>query len=314
MKSFTVLGLFSVAAFALATAACGDEPGSSSSDNNNGGSANSGGGSAGSGAGAGMNGGAGPTCEAPAPPHAAQQFTVDSAAATIMGTDGTPAAGITFKVCGTDICSDIVNTDAQGDASVSPQIPFIDPRVVYGSGKTHAEFAVFLENTDVVLNYPLIHAITLPTYAQGAAMAPGMDVSNNGVTLSIPADAVIDHDNLLYSEESQRVFRTNTLETGLFNFPAIDASGLNIEVVVALAPNNTVICPKATLTVPNAGSWNPGDGVDFYVHGHLTFKHYAPYGEWTKVAEGTVSADGQTIRTNDGEGIELLSTYGLVRQ
>jgi hypothetical protein len=42
--------------------------------------------------------------------------------------------------------------------------------------------------------------------------------------------------------------------------------------------------------------------------------HYAPYGGWEKVAEGTVSADGVTITTHDSEGIELLSIYGLVLQ
>jgi hypothetical protein len=262
-------------------------------------------------------GGSGPICEPTAPTagHCVDAFDFNTATALILGTDGAPAGAITTKVCGCDQSGLPMATDAQGNAGVSgPSTDAVDLSFVYGTGKTHAEFVVPLDPATNDIDFGTIHAITLAPFAQGAAIAPGTDVSHGGVTLSIPADASLDHDNLLYPQATERVFRTNTVLDADFNFPAVDDSGLDIEVLVALAPHNTIVCPKAALTVPNLAGWAPAAGVDFYVHGILTFNHYAPYGGWEKVAEGTVSADGVTITTRDGEGIELLSIYGLVLQ
>ena len=112
--------------------------------------------------------------------------------------------------------------------------------------------------------------------------------------------------------ENEVDFRTNTVDASLFNFPAVTSSGLNIEVVVGMAPVDTVVCPAAALTVPNTLGWTAGAEVEFYLHGTLTFEHWAPYGEWEKVAEGVVDGDGTSITTKDGEGIHLIGTYGLV--
>jgi hypothetical protein len=75
-----------------------------------------------------------------------------------------------------------------------------------------------------------------------------------------------------------------------------------------------VICPAAALTVPNLAQWDDGTVVEFYVHGVLIFDHYAPYGGWAKTAEGTVDPGGATISTHNGDGIELISVYGLVKK
>jgi hypothetical protein len=325
MKNFTVLGLVTVvfAAVSIATACGGDDEGSGGSGNttNTGAGTSTGGNAGGGGGGVGgdntmckdIDGAM--TCNSPDPAHDNAMFSIDGATAVIAGTDGSPAAAITTKVCGTNICSDIGQTDASGNAVVDSQgLGFIDPRFVYGGGKTHGEFAVMLDANDMNPAFGPVHAVTLPTFAEGVPMLPGMDVTSDGVTLSIPADADIDFDCLVYTDQSQLGWRANAVDAGQFNFPAVDTSGLNIEIVVALAPINTVVCPAAPLTVPNVAGWNANDAVDFYIHGHLTFNHYAPYGGWALVATGVVSADGATITTDAGQGIELLATYGLVRQ
>lgn len=319
MNQLRLFGAFAIAMAMSFAAACGDDEASTSSSNT-GGNPQGGSGATGAAGGTGggtSTGGAGPcdpitlACIAPEPAHLEQTLQINTIDAVVMGTDGSPANGITTKVCGTDICSDILSAEPDGSTSIPANGMFKDPRFVYGDGKEYGEMAVLLATADADRDFGQVHAIRLPDIASGAELVPGNDVTNSGITLSIPDGAVLDHDCLLYSED-ELTFRANAVDAGAFNFPAVDLSGVNIEVVVALAPINTVICPAAALTVPNVAGWTPGAEVEFYVHGHLTFKHYAPYGEWSKVAEGVVDGDGTTITTKAGEGIELIATYGLV--
>ena len=312
MKMHSVVGLIGAASLvSLLTLACGDDESGGAGSSAGGGTTTSQGGNGGNTTtGGNGSGGDGPTCDSPEPPHMNETFSINVLTATVMGTDGSPAAGTTTKVCGTDICSEIKAAEANGDTTINASQEFVDARFVHGNGKEYAEFAVILSGSEPNPAFGDVHVITLPSYAQGVAMEPGVDAVQNGVTLAIPADAVVDHDNLLYTDESQRVFRTESVLVSDFTFPAVDPS-LNMEMLVALAPINTVVCPAAALTVPNTAGFAAGATVKIYVHGHLTFKHYAPYGEWEQVATGVVSGDGQTISTADGEGIELLATYGF---
>ena len=230
-------------------------------------------------------------------------INVGTAAARVMGTDGSPAEGVTMKVCGTDICSEIKQTDANGMADIAANTDFIDARFVYGGGKTHSEFAVFISGDQPSITFPGdIHLITLPDYAQGITMTADAEHDSNGVILTTEPGTVFDHDTLLYMDESQHVWRANAVDPTGFNFPGVANAPANMEVLVGLGPNNTVVCPAAKLTVPNVAGWADGTMVDFWVHGHLTFKHYAPYGEWTKVSDGIV--ENGVVTTVDGQGIE----------
>ena len=166
---------------------------------------------------------------------------------------------------------------------------------------------VLLSATEPSPIFDTVHTIKLPEFSEGVPLAPG-DVTQNGVTLSIDDNATFDFDTLLFGDAAEQVFRAETVVVADFNFPAVDTS-LNMEMLVALGPQSTVVCPAAKLTVPNVMGWAANSAVGIYLHGNLTFKHYAPYGQWERIASGIVSADGASVSTTDG--IELLGLYGV---
>ena len=65
----------------------------------------------------------------------------------------------------------------------------------------------------------------------------------------------------------------------------------------------------------DVANWPPGASIDIYLHGTRTFRHWVPYGSWSRVVAGaTVSQDGDVIVTNPGRGIVMLGLFGLGRQ
>jgi hypothetical protein len=93
---------------------------------------------------------------------------------------------------------------------------------------------------------------------------------------------------------------------------AVDAA-LGLEIVVALAPSGAEVCPAAGLSVPNTAGWPAGTAVEFFLHGVEVEEEWAPYGGWTKVSGGEVSANGARVATTPGEGIPALSLVGIRR-
>ena len=59
------------------------------------------------------------------------------------------------------------------------------------------------------------------------------------------------------------------------------------------------------------GEWAAGAAVEFYIHGLDVGQEWAPYAGWAKVSDGKVSDDGTEVVTADGQGIPVLSTFGV---
>ena len=83
--------------------------------------------------------------------------------------------------------------------------------------------------------------------------------------------------------------------------------------VVALTPAATMMCPRASLRVPNSPDWPAGARAEFFLHGVDVAEEWAPYGGWAKVSGGAVSEDGTAIETDPNEGIPALSVVGIRR-
>jgi hypothetical protein len=77
---------------------------------------------------------------------------------------------------------------------------------------------------------------------------------------------------------------------------------------------DTFFCPAAMVTVPNTPGWAAGTAVEFYVHGLSVGQEHVPYGEWAKISDGAVSADGTTISTAAGGGLPVLSAFGIKKK
>ncbi|MEZ4442830.1 MAG: hypothetical protein R3B72_27285 [Polyangiaceae bacterium] len=335
-KLFGLMGMGAVALVLAAAACTSDETGTGGSSTGTATGSNTGG----SGTGTGMGTGgmeemcvdsAAPTCTSPDPAHEnITQTVTGTVTGTVVDVQGNPVDQLLTDVCGTNIClfgvtnsAGVMGVESMGNftAGIGTDQEFVDVRLLYGSGKRFAKMAARLP-TIADPTFGTINALNLPDVATGVDMAPncaiapngtqrsqGGDVTQGDVTLSIPADAALKHDIVVY-EESQMGFRSTVLDLsgGTYNFPAVDPA-LNLEVLVALAPINTTICPGAKMTFANTAGWAMGAEVEIFLNGTLTFNHYAPYGEWEKVAEGVVTAAG--VETKGAEDIKVLGTYGV---
>jgi len=306
--------LFVLVATVWPLAACSDGGSSSSSSTSSG----SGGGGATTAVGGGgssstsstsSGGGEGPTCPPTAPAHPGSEDYVGIVQGTVQDLQGTAAANILSDVCGTNMCLS-GKTNGQGSFFVDDgQTNMLeDVRLLWGAGLTFIKMSAELPSMPDA-DFGVINTVRLPDFAQGADLTEG-DNTQGDVTLTIAAGASIDIDGILYSDAAQRGFRTVSFKPSDGNFPSIDDS-LGLVQLYGLAPINTDICPAATMTVPNDAGWPANAAVEFYFHGTKTFAHWAPYGGWAKVSDGTVSGDGATVSTNDGEGIPELGLVGI---
>lgn len=298
-----------------ASAACDDDGdgGSTSSTSGTGGttsSSTSGTGGSTSGTGGSTSSGCGgmPTCTPPAPDHPGVTGSPGIVQGTIQSTEGGPAGEIPAEVCGTNQCLvTTVNGSGVFNENYNQTDELLDTRFLYGKGKHWVLMGADLPSmTDA--NFGTIDAVPMPAFSAGVAFADG-DVTQNGVTLTLEPCSDIKYP-IDWSDPNEQVFRAVMFSPSDGNFPGID-SNLNFEVMVALAPMPTSICPAAKLTIPNEPSLAANAEVEFLLYGTRTFQHWSEYGTWSVVSEGTVSADGNTITTNDGEGIPDLGLYGV---
>jgi len=185
----------------------------------------------------------------------------------------------------------------------------------YGKGFDFIKLAAPLPtNPSSPHDFGVIHTGRLPASgpelcSDGEKENPGQAASSAGVTLTVEQCAVVKIDTITYFDPAKRTFRAVRLPASATT-PAIDGS-LGLELVYGLAPIRTRICPAAKLTVPNGPGWNANAEVEFFIHGVDVPEYFSLYGGWTKVSEGSVSADGNTVSTNDGEGLPELGVVGI---
>jgi hypothetical protein len=294
----------------LVAAACGG--GGTGGTGGAGGSAGGAGGSAG-GAG-GLAGGAGgsggfagpPVCEGPGYGGNPDPVGVGTVTATLLDPDGAALDGVDVYVCGTDICTPPATSAAGGVVGLMVNSAVAKPAFKYGDGLTqYARFVQPIASGDTALGDT--YAIALP--AEGVALVPGQSATSGDVTLTLAANAEIEFD-LVVDDPSEELFRAATIDQDKAVPVAIDGT-LGLVQVYGVGPVETHICPAPGVTVPNDSGLAPGSAVEFYVHGVGVAQDFAPYGGWALVAAGTVSADGATISTNPGEGLPVLSAFGI---
>ncbi len=255
-------------------------------------------------------GGEGPVCDPSTPAHPGVEEIIDTVTGKVVDLGGAPVDNILTDVCGTNIClSGHTQPDGTFNVKGKADQPLVDVALIVGAGRKYAKMAGQLPSKPSA-DFGTISTVKLPDFADGVAMAPGSAATQNGVTLTIEAGASVKYDALVYGEDSERGLRVVTFKPGDGNFPLIDPA-LKLELMIGIAPINTVICPAPKLTFDNTEGWTAGAGVEFFYNGYNTFDHWAAYGGWTKVAEGKVSEDGKTVSTKDGNGIPELGMLGV---
>ncbi len=292
--------LFRALAFAVLALGCSSEPLDDS--------ASGGAGSTSNGSGAG-GGAPGMTCEtAGGYPTAAEAQFVGSVQAALVGTDGATPSDVSVQVCGLDLCIN-GSTEPGGAAFVSVGSDMKLPAFKYGDGVAFGKIALLLPVPTDSVDLGTVYVPALPL--TGAPISAGATSNSGGVELEVASGSTVTFDRLTYRTEAEQAFRAAELPVA--QAPDGLDPGLGFELYFALGPPDTEFCPPATLAVPNTANFPPGTKVDFYLHGLDVDAPYAPYGGFMKFSEGSVSEDGQSIRSAE-QSLPVLSLVAIKRQ
>lgn len=263
----------------------------------------------------GSTGGATARFECPPPgysePSAPQAF--DSLEAMVVDANGAGIPDLRAQACGIDLClngqtrpdGSVTITKTQNDTAIDK------PAFKYGTGREHAKFAFLLSGGPVyVLGTHTTAA--LPPAESSVPLVPGTEVASGGVILRLPDEMnPIEVEPFDFDTPELKGFRAVEIPIDQAP-PAVDAT-LGLELLFAMTPVGTELCPFAALRVDNRLGWPPGTPVEVFLHGVEVGEEWAPYGGWVKVSDGQVSDDGATIGTNPDGGIPILSVIGIRR-
>jgi hypothetical protein len=232
---------------------------------------------------------------------------VVSADAELVDTTGNPIVGQILLLCGTNLCSAPVTTNAQGKARFDLCLNMTSPSLKYLGDTSYVSFAVRM--TEPTQTFPPITLVPLP--ATGSPFPAGQgSVTSGSVTLDVAAGAVM-FDPTQPSDASSHELRAAAMDPA--EAPGLDAS-LGVKALWGLAPANAVLSPAATMTVPNPDptDWPAGTQVDVILNSlDESASAPVPYGEWGTVGTATVSADGTTIVTDSMGGLPLTGIVGV---
>jgi len=244
----------------------------------------------------------------------APKLKVGTVSAKIVDLSGNPApSDLSVQVCGTNICfyskpgsAGLFTVAGTADGLQKPLFKFGDARAFAKLG-----IPVTMTGMDAMGNtsFGTVTTAALPT--SGVAMAAGKAATSGDVTIAVPSGGVAVVDETFYPDPVDQQLRAVTIPVDkaaavLANAPA------GIAQLYGVGPLETVFCPAATVTVPNAdvAKWPAGTDVEFWILGlDGASEEWAPYGAWLKISDGKVSADGKTITTSTG--MPLLSTFGI---
>lgn len=270
-----------------------------------GGSSPSSGGAVGTG---GADGGSTAGCSAgPGYGGAPAPTQVTSASGAIVDLAGAPVPNVFVEVSGIDLAF-TSTTSASGSFTISPGHPLTKPMLKFGDSVAWAELAVPV--TMATTGFGNLTTAALP--AAGAPFAPGAAAVSAGVSLSLPAGATATIDTLNYSTPDQQLFRIvqipvekETAVPGIAQYAFV--------LLFGATPLETQFCPVAAITVPNNAipPLPANSAVEFWGLGLDVGQAWAPFGDWAKLSDGQVSADGTTIATAPNQGFAVLETFAV---
>jgi hypothetical protein len=311
--SFRRFSLLSAFATLAMVAACG-----SGSGNGNSGGGGSGGSGASTATGSGGNTsstssttstgtGAAPECLPPGYGGGEQPIPIDSAQVTVVDLAGAPIVNAEVQLCGIDLCL-YGQTNASGSVTIpntKPDGTLVAPAVKIGDAFEYVKLAFLL--SDPVSVFPELVTEKFPD--TGPAIEPGKDAVSGDVTLSVPAGGAVVFDELIFDTPERQQLRTVTLPVD--KEQAFLDPTLGIVQLYGATPIDTGFCPAAKVTVPNTAGLPADADVEFMVHGTNVLQEWAPYGQWLKVSDGKVSADGLTISTSPEGGLPTLQVFAI---
>jgi hypothetical protein len=244
----------------------------------------------------------------------APKVKIGSVTAKIVDLMGNPApSDFSVQVCGTNLCFYGKSGAAGSFAVTGSATPLQQPLFKFGDARAFAKLAipVTAAQLDAMGNEALGTLTTAALPTNGAVIAAGKASTSGDVTLTLPAGGVAVFDEIVYPDPVDQQLRAVTIPIDKAA-EVLAAAPAGIEQLYGVGPLETVFCPAAMVTVPNADAvkWPAGTDVELWILGlDGASQEWAPYGGWLKVSDGKVSADGKTISTTTG--LPLLSTFGI---
>ena len=152
---------------------------------------------------------------------------------------------------------------------------------------------------------PFEEGVDLPADKQAKVVTHG-DVT---YTFAAGMDVNVDQIELELDGAAEQRFRS--VRVALDKAPPFIDPKAGFAVLHALTPFHTRIKPGAAVTVANTAKLPAGAAVELFVQLTDLQEKSGPFGGFTKVADGHVSADGATIKTDDGQGVPEISWLGV---
>jgi hypothetical protein len=250
-----------------------------------------------------------PQCRGPGYAGSPSQQRFSHLSAIVVDGAGKPVSKVIAQACGTNICLN-GTTGADGSVTIEQAVSMTKPAFKYGDGTLYARFALPLEDPSVNVDLGKEVTFLFDAPEMGVALEPGKPAVSHGATVTLsPETTDVTPDRLDFYTADLRKFRA--VEVPIAKAPAAVDPSFGFELVYALTPSDTVLCPAAALSVPNTPGWDAGSRVEVFLHGIDVAEEWAPYGGWAKVSGGAVSADGTSISTDADGGIPALSVIGI---
>lgn len=247
--------------------------------------------------------GGGASCDEPVGAgSAALNVGVTSIQGSVVDTAGAAASTVPVQVCGKNKCL-YGTTSASGSVTVTNDGSNLDrPLFKVGDGLTTARSAYPI-TTPTATVMATVQSMT----DSAKAFTAGTTLTAANASLEIAAGGTAGF-AIEFGDPAMQTFRAGEVPTAKI---ADIATGQTFVGLWGFGPIETVLCPPAKLTVKNDTGLAANAAVEFYLQELNTGEGFGTYGDWVKVADGAVSADGATISTNAGSGIPELGLIGI---
>ena len=199
--------------------------------------------------------------------------------------------GITAAVVGLDLASPVATSGANGGLAITFAHTLKAPVFRYGDGLKFPSIGVPIDAGMGTIGFVNLYVAPLP--AEGVSLTAGASLTSGDLTLTLEPGTTILIDTLNYPTADNQLLRAAT-QPGNSNFYP-DHNWIGLSLLIGVAPAGTVFCPPARLTLVNRNAWPAGTVVELFTQGLDVGEQYAPYGEWLKLGEGTVSSDGTSL-------------------
>lgn len=248
----------------------------------------------------------GPTCEVPTFTDDAEAEPFERLDAIIVDDAGDPVVDIQVQACGLNICLQ-GKTNGQGRATITGEDDIAKLAIKYGDGLHYALVALPLTG-QAVYDLGEQHTLKFPAADPDNRFEGGQTLTSSDAELTLADDAVTHIDELSYADPSEHLFVAKAFAEDALPEAAADQDFVS---VWAFGPAKTEFCPPATLSLPNETELEPGTNVELQLLVTDTAGRYGRYAEWTTVATGTVTDDGERIVTDAERGIPELGLVGV---